>query len=436
MKASAASRWAGVCLLGLACLAVADGFVHALPRWPTVALGWIALALLSPRLQGGQRLQFLALAGGGAVAAGLAWSRGYAPAPLHLLGANTDLLALLVGVSFLRLVSRPDEVGGKPGRQGRGAFIQTLLGTHLFSAVINLSALFIVAERQLGNAAGRRIVLAPLSRAFGAAAFWSPFFAAMGVALNYAPGAQVGVLLAQGLPLAGLALAWTVWQFSRSDPRQLREYRGYPLHPRALWLPASLVAGVLLLHLWLPAVSIILLVAGLSMALSAVVLLMRGPGQALRELGGHVVRGLPRMAGELALFLAAGVFAVGLGGVFAAYAHRFDLPGFALWMALLVFAAMVLASVIGIHPVISISVVGVWLAPLHLSGNFLGTVFLSVWAIGVVADPLSGMNLALAGRFGLRAGDIVRWHLGYALFMLPASMPLFALYYWLWQGRA
>ncbi|BAO43857.1 conserved hypothetical protein [Thiolapillus brandeum] len=426
----------GWCLLGLACLAVAHAVLPAVPLWMPVSLGWVALILLAPRLCSLQGLQFLILLIGGCLAGGIAWHRGQSPDIIRLLGANTGLVALLVGVSFLRLVSLPREGHEAAAPVGRRAFAQTLLGTHLFSAVINLSALFIVADRLMRQNQDRKIVLAPLARAFSAAAFWSPFFAAMGVALTYAPDAHVGVLIAQGIPLAIISLGWTYWQFSRTAPEVWEEYRGYPLRYEALWLPILLVIGVVLLHLVFPAVSIILLVAGLALFMSAIMLWFRQPGMAMAEWTGHVTRGLPRMSGELALFLAAGVFATGLGQLFEVYASSLLLSAFSLWVALLLLAVMVALAVLGVHPVISISVAGVWLASLHVDSNFLGTLFLCVWAVGVASAPLSGMNLALASRYGIRAGSILRWQGSYVAFMLLAIVPLLGFYYWIWEVSA
>ena len=84
------------------------------------------------------------------------------------------------------------------------------------------------------------------------------------------------------------------------------------------------------------------------------------------------------------------------------------------------FWLMVLLAIIGIHPVISIAIVGTWLAPLSVDPNVLGTLFLSVWAVGVTASPLSGISLALIGRYGLSSRSILLWHYRYALVMLVA----------------
>ncbi len=420
---------AGLLFLMLALLAIARPANTFIPLWMPGLLGWVALGLLWGTLKAPQKGQSLILLVGGLAAALVAWKQGVVPAPAAFLRTNVDLVALLAGVGFLRLVALPRETRKRSMEKGSGAFARTLFGSHLLSSVINLSALFIVADRLLPANGDRARVLAPLTRAFSAAAFWSPFFAAMGVALTYAPGARIHTLVVQGLPLALLALLITFWEARRASPHRLEDFVGYPLHFEALWLPASMVLGVLLLHWWLPGVSIILLVAALSILLTVVVLVVRAPQRAFEALAGHVTAGLPRQAGEFTLFLAAGVFATGMGYLFKAYASSLVLGDFSLMTAWVLLVVMVLLALIGVHPVISITMAGVWLAPLSVDGNFLGTLFLCVWAIGVVAAPFSGMNLALAGRYGIRGRAILRWHRHYLPVMLLAAMAALAFYF-------
>jgi len=75
-------------------------------------------------------------------------------------------------------------------------------------------------------------------------------------------------------------------------------------------------------------------------------------------------------------------------------------------------------AVCGVHPVISIAVVGAWVAPMGVSHILLAVLFLMSWAIGVCVSPFSGMNLALQGRYEVSGWQLFRWNRGYALKML------------------
>ena len=69
-------------------------------------------------------------------------------------------------------------------------------------------------------------------------------------------------------------------------------------------------------------------------------------------------------------------------------------------------------------PVISIATVSGILMPVVDDPNLLGITFLMTWALGVTYSPLSGMHLAMQGRYGINAFGFLRWNAGYVAFML------------------
>jgi hypothetical protein len=137
------------------------------------------------------------------------------------------------------------------------------------------------------------------------------------------------------------------------------------------------------------------------------------------------------MSGELLLFLAAGVLATGITTAIQASQLVVDVQRFAAAEAGLLLLVMVAASVIGIHPVISIATAGGILAPLGVDPNLLGITFLLSWAIGVSTTPFSGLHLTIQGRYHINALSLLRMNAGFALVMLGIS--LVALY--LYAGR-
>ena len=217
---------------------IAASVIPGISLLPAGLLGWTAALLLSYRLGRRQRLQSAWLIGLGV--AGLAWGtlRG---APLNftqILASNQGLVSLLAAVSFLRLVTHPDAGNGDaPPPRGRKALWRTLIGVHLFGAVINLSTVVILGDRMTTRGRlGKRRALA-LSRGFAAAAFWSPFFAAMAAVLTYAPGAQPAIVVTAGLPMAALSLWLTAREIDPENPARGAPFVGYPMHFNALWIP-------------------------------------------------------------------------------------------------------------------------------------------------------------------------------------------------------
>ncbi len=388
-------------------------------------LGWSAALLLSDRLGRRQRLQSAWLIGLGA--AGMAWGA-WQGGPLlftQAVAGNQGLVSLLAAVSFLRLVTQPGSIDDQQRQpRGRKALWRTLIGVHLFGAVINLSTVVILGDRMATRGRlGQRRALA-LSRGFAAAAFWSPFFSAMAAALTYAPGAHLSIVVLAGLPMAALSLWLTAREIDPKNPRRGAPFIGYPMRFSALWIPGLLVVIVLSLHALIPRWSILAIIALSAPLLTLIILLTRKGHRAGPPLQDHIQRGLAGTVNELALFLAAGVLAAGLTSLTGPFGAWLPFDRFGSSQASLLLMAMVGIAALGVHPVITIAACGVWLAPLHPEPNLLAITLLMAWAIGVPANPLSGLHLMMQGRYGIDGYAFLRWNAGYVLKSLGAAIVL------------
>lgn len=396
---------------------------------PAGILGWTAALLLSDRLARRQHLQSAWLIGLGLI--GVSWG-GIHGAPLNatqLLAGNQGLVSLLAAVSFLRLVTRPEAVNrNAPLPRGRKALWRTLIGVHLFGAVINLSTVVILGDRMTTHGRlGKRRALA-LSRGFAAAAFWSPFFSAMAAALTYAPGARLSIVVLAGLPMAALALWLTVREIDPENPTLGAPFIGYPMNFSALWIPGLLVVIVLTLHTLIPHWSILAIIALSAPLLTIAILMVQQRHGAWIALKMHIEQGLASTVNELALFLAAGVLAAGLTSLSHSLGDWLPFDQFGAPQAGLILTAMVGVAALGVHPVITIAACGVWLAPLHPEPNLLAITLLMAWAIGVPANPLSGLHLMMQGRYGIDGYAFLHWNRGYVLKCLGAGVTLLFVY--------
>jgi hypothetical protein len=413
-------RLTGPLLLSMILLSVAHGFDPEIPRLFAGIAAWLAGVILWPGVKGLARLQILAMLGVGAVALAWAASMGQAMDWESVLASNQALLSMLAAVSFLRLVTLPASAADERAPRGPAALRSTLLGVHLFGSVINLSALMIIGDRLSAQRPLTQAQALVLSRGFAMAANWSPFFAAMGVALTNAPGAQLPTLALFGLPVAALALGYTAVELGRRP--EVNAFTGYPLHFGALWIPALLALLVLLIHQWRPQVPILSLVSALSLTVTLVVVLARDAIGGMQRFAAFTRTGLPRMANELALFLAAGVLATGIAAAVAVSGITIGGGSFGALEAAGLLIGMVLLSALGIHPVISIATAGGLLAPLHPDPNLLGMVFLMTWALGVTLSPFSGMHLAMQGRYGIDSHLFLGWNWRFALVVLGVDL--------------
>ncbi len=426
-RADSVAGW----LLGLMlALAVARVAWPMIPAAAAGAAGWCAAALLWTRLARGQRLQALTLAavGGGGLA--LAVMRGQ-PVPLTALAAqNLPILAMLAGVSFLRAAGAGLGAESRTAVPvGAWAYLRTLLGVHLFGAVINLSAVVIIGDRLHAHRAldGRGARL--LSRAFCCASCYSPFFGGVALALASTPGSSLGAIAACGMPVAAAALAYA-WVAERvRDPAGLADFEGYPVRIESLWLPAVLAAVVMIAHRVAPTVSVLAVITVLAPVVTAVVLVGRqGFTAAGRALERHVTAQLPGMGSELVLFLCAGVLAVGLGAALRAFGVELPLERFDAEVAAMLLVVIVMLAAIGIHPVVPVAVSTPLLAPLMPDPNLLAATYTLAWGIGVAVSPFSGTHLTIQGRYGVNALAFPRWNAGFALTLLGVAVVLLQVY--------
>lgn len=431
--ASTVSALAGVALL----LTIVTGSVGMLSQWvslmPAGLFAWIAGILLWPTVPRQSKIQVTVLLVVGFGLIGWVMVRGGEIPWQLLIKGNAGLIAMLAAVSFLQIVGPMGTTQSQHYPRGRKALWQTLLGVHFVGAVINLSTVFIMARALASKGRLGRQHYISLSRLFGAAAFWSPFFASMAAALIYAPGAQLTSLILFGLPLAAVSLLLTAFDVSAVG---VKDFHGYPISISSLWLPGALAFSILSLHALDPNISILGLIAALVPAISVAVVFLRGSNAgrkdnqykqqnktptALRTLHRHVTVNLPKMSPELSLFLGAGVMAAGIATVVLEFNLAFPASSFGGGEAASLLVLLVLAAMVGVHPIIGVAAASPVILPLNPDPSLLASTFLAAWGIGVAASPLSAMNLALQGSFSMRAFDILRWNGRYAALMVLAA---------------
>ncbi len=368
---------------------------------------------------------------GAAGAAALAWAAGRG-APLDvesILAQNQPILSMLAAVTGLRLLNPPPRPDEPELPRGLGAYLRSMVGVHAFGAIINVSAVVIMADRlaRVRPLAQNQAQL--LSRAFSAVAFHSPFIGGVALALAYTPGSNPLVLMAFGLPLAlaaFLLLSWYAWSGRCED---IASFRGYPVHPEDLRAPLALGAAVLTAAALTSGYSVLSLITLLAPAVVVVALLRRGGVRGLRAaVDDYVSVRAPEMGGELALFLGAGVMAAGLVAASSAagdwlFFDRLD----ALHASLLVLACMA-TSAACIHPVVIVGVVAPLVERIDLDPTFLAVALAMGWGLGCAVNPLSGVNVILSSRYGVSNWRLARGNLAFAAALYGVAVGLLHVY--------
>ncbi len=374
-------------------------------------LAWLVVIMEWNRLSAGSRNQaYFLLAVGIPALLFSAW-HGIFLGWHKILTQNLQLLPMFIAVSFLALANPAAQDDNLP--TGKRAMVTTSVGTNLLGAVINLSILFVFGDRLERNNTLTRAQTILLARSFCAAAWWSPFFIAAGVALTYAPDMQYHRTLLPGLIMCGFAICYSIVEvgFVRKA-----EFTGYPVQKESLAVPLLLALAVITGHHFFPELGMILLICLVSPP--AAILLMRNRPR-LKHLHDFIANGIISTVSQFVLFLAAGVFSVGITSVIKVYPELFNFAGetFSHWLFATVSALLIGMGLIGVHPLVGISIVSPLLLPLHPDNSRLGFLFLTSWAISTGSSPLSGVGLVLTSRYHVSPRSILLSNFHYVVAM-------------------
>ena len=412
-------------------LVVLREFSDLVPRWLPGAAAWLALPLLWPRISGALRRQAGVLAGIGALAFALGDPGTAGLSASALLGYNDAILAMLAAVSFLRLLPALG-AGERAPPRGAGAFVRTALAINVLGALINISGMVIIGDRLArGRSLPRREALL-LCRSFCTAVFYSPFIGGMALALHYAPGSHLLPVMSAGIALALTGILFSYFDERRRGAGGLARFDGYPLRAESLCLPALLALAVVGWHAHDPAFPVLVLIAGLTPLVACIVSgFVHGPFRGVRVMVEHGRSELPRMAAELALFLAAGVLGAGLSSAFAAHGVVWMPASFDAAVASALVGLVFVASLVGVHPVATLTVAATLLAPLHPDPTLVVMSFVMGWGIGCAGNPFSGQVLTLQARYAVPGWRFPRWNALFCVTLAVAGAAILHFYEWL-----
>ena len=347
-------------------------------------------------------IQSMALIGVGLASLGFSLLEG-ASAPLYqLINSNTQLLAMLAAVSFLSLIATPSKRSKKRALPvGKKGLISTLASGHFFSAIINVSALLIIAEKLNESRKIDTRAASMLTINFAMCALWSPFFAAMAYTLSLVPNMQMLAVMSVGAPMGLISLAMLYW-LHRAPESKLT---GYPLKGRNLVLPTLLAATVIIAHEVWPTIAITQIIAICAPLLVIIVLLSEGR---TNQLHSHITNRLPNMHNEITLFLAAGVFAIGLGALFKVMPPWLPFTHYGPLEACLTLGCCLVAARLGVHVIMIMAVTAPLLLTLEPNPNLLAMTFLAAWGLGSAINPVSGTLLVMQGNYHIKGSQIAR----------------------------
>ena len=371
------------------------------PLYPIAGIVLWVFAIASFRLLARRSLiQSMVLIGTGIISLGYSLLEG-ASAPLYrLINSNTQLLAMLAAVSFLSLIATPSKQSKKRlPPVGRKGLISTLASGHFFSAIINISALLIITEKLNESRKIDTRTASMLTINFAVCALWSPFFAAMAYTLSLVPNMQMLTVMSVGAPMGFISLAMLYWLHRPAEST----LTGYPLKGRNLVLPALLAITVIIAHDIWPTIAITLIIATSAPLLVIVVLIYEGRTSQIHT---HITSRLANMHNEITLFLAAGVFAIGLGTLFKVMPPWLPFAHYGPLEACLTLGCCLVAARLGVHVIMIMAVIAPLLLTLDPNPNLLAMTFLSAWGLGSAINPVSGTLLVMQGNYHIKGSHL------------------------------
>ncbi len=334
---------------------------------------------------------------------------------LKALEANQKVINMLIAVGFLKIFITGTNKIRNELPTGKKALIRTLLSAHLFGAVLNMSSVIIVGDRIAKANSLNPVQGLLLLRAFCICAFWSPFFAAMGLTLVSSPGSELSTLVLYGIPVSLAGIIVSAWEIIRQP--NSKDLQGYPMAIESLWMPCLLALLVILVHEWAPKLSVLTLVSLISVSFTLVGLLLTQKATGMKSFVKHIETGVAGSSGEVVLFAAAALLASGVAAILTSLNWDIAPAHFGHVEASITLLILILLALIGMHPVTSVVLAGSILAPTVNDPNLLGLTLLMGWSLGIGLSPFSGVQLSIQSRYNISAQTLLKLNWRYALVM-------------------
>jgi hypothetical protein len=183
-----------------------------------------------------------------------------------------------------------------------------------------------------------------------------------------------------------------------------------------LYLPFILAVLVLLTNYIYPETKVIVLISLYSMLMSLFILpIKKGFNQAILKFKLHIIDELPKMKVEMALFLVAGMFGMAVSSILIGLNLKLPFEIFDWQIASILLFIFIILAFIGIHPIITIAIIGDFLG--GVNHTLLALTFLMAWSTTVSTSPFSGLNLTIVARYNFDAKKIFKLNIFYAFKM-------------------
>lgn len=315
--------------------------------------------------------------------------------------------------------------------------------SHALGVVFNIGTISIV--HYLSKAApiqSPRLLVSAINRGFLSVICWSPYFGAMAVVLSM-QSTKWGTILpfSLGFVLVSFFVSFAVdWPLIKKSDASFalemsatKEEAHIP-HLNNRSIKKKVIELFLLLLVMMMLVLGIELFSGLEMAIiiCLVALLFpllwsffqRNHVTYFVELKDHIFNTLPRMRKEVVLFLVSGLFSAAfmktdMSGTLINLVNDI-FGGFTIGIAYCIVLVIVISSVVGLHPIVPVTVFASSFDPslLGFSSEYFSVLLLSSWGVSSTISPATASSNLLANLWHIDVTTIAfRWNMKYGIIM-------------------
>lgn len=448
----------GVFIGLLACGYILLSFFHGhwLETGLSMMIGFIVIAIL-PTLRGSTMIVSVVLLVSGIVL--MLMNQASVQEWLDSFRINLTLVALFV---FSPLLGIPIKIGGyvqalkvafkEKMNHPYYFFLGSSLVTHILGTVLNIGSTSIVYHLSTASTIrSPRLLADGISRGFGSVIFWSPYFAAMALVLSQLPITWSSIVLSSlGLVfisfMVSLLVDWPmIRQVTVQGSLEDEEESAHEM-TRAIGVTKAVqLFGILLVIMMLVlgierlfALNMVVIICLVSLVFPFLWCMLAGKTREYaKEICDHTFLSIPRMKKEIVLFLIAGFFSsalhhMNLGDFFVGQLNQL-FGSFILGKAWFLLVVVVISAMIGLHPIIMVSILVTTIRPelIGVSTEFFAVLLLGSFGIANVISPASGANNLLANLLKVDILDVsIRWNIKYVLVMvivLPIYLQLIRL---------
>lgn len=383
---------------------------------------------------------------------------GFYRAPLAVWGqALSRNLYLVVMFSLVPLLGIPIRRGGYMDvlqgffgqyvRKNHHFYLLIKIITFLVAVMINVAVIPLIYQMSLASEKSKhtKLLATAIIRGFAASVLWAPSYAAVALIIELT-GAQWLQFFPYGLVLGTIFIIYgwlIVWLQEKSGDINADHKDGYvgkhaTQHINVAWgkigelifFGAALIGTVVFVSVQTE-ISTVIVVALISLVYPLLWL------AAIRRLGvfwaefkqQYFGQNLPKLKNEVVLFLSAGFFSTAVNfsqlGLKVPQLLHGLLGDSSFGLTLLVLSAVTVTSMAGVHPIITVTILGSTLQPsaYHISANLMALLLTASWSLGVTVSPSSGINIAMSGQVDHSPLDIgPRWNGAYIAALLLLTL--------------